>query len=364
MIYLTHARTAYTTNCELLDDLKYPQRVHWFPESYTRAKSGLVYPPHFVMQKVLDPEVVASVAAVPAKTAFIFASGNTNLAGTTRPIMDNRLGYIYKFLPLTLTNIFAGRTAQQFGEVALVQTDASACASSLKVLMDAEMLITHYGFDRVIVLAGEDQVANSTLDFFGETKASKAPDDHRAPSAFDSKNGGFHVGQGATLAVFETKSALSGEPIARLISACAASEHSTNPIGQLESGEGFTNAIRGALVQGEVPPGLITVVKTHGTGTDSNNLAERNALEAGLRNFIATSYKPTIGHTMGASGLLESILLLKSLRGGLVPKIENRTEDDHKFLSEDASSPKQGYMLSLAAGMGNIYAAAIFDWRV
>lgn len=368
MIYLTHTHAVCTTHCEMLSDLKYPQKVHWFPESYARVKSGLVYPPHVIMQRALDAArgtgATDAIYAKPAKTAFIFASGSSTLAGATRTHKPTCLSYDYKFLPLTLTNIYAGRTAQQFGQVDLVQTDASACASSLKVLMDVCTLIQQYGFERVVVLTGEDQVSNSSLDFFGETGASLAPDDRRLPSAFDGTNGGFHVGQGAALAVFETDTALSGTPLARLVSAYAASEQSTNAIGQLESGEGFIKAITGALSYGGVPYRKVSVVKTHGTGTASNNVAERNALKATLPSFVATSYKPTIGHTMGASGLLESLLLIHSLRDGKVPAIANRTELDEVFLSQDSPAPDHGYLLSVAAGMGNIYAAAVFDWRV
>ena len=79
-----------------------------------------------------------------------------------------------------------------------------------------------------------------------------------------------------------------------------------------------------------------------------------------MPDFIATSYKQKIGHTMGSSGLLETCLLLDDIRNGFVPKIENRTEDDDVYLSHDAVPPK-GLILSLAAGMGNIYSAVIME---
>ena len=122
----------------------------------------------------------------------------------------------------------------------------------------------------------------------------------------------------------------------------------------------------GALDSRQVSRSSITVVKTHGTGTKSNNIAERNAIDKvlGNYNFIATSFKPTIGHTMGASGLLETCLLLDALKQtGKVPAIKNRTEHDPVFISED-TKPGSGMIMSLAAGMGNIYSAAIFDPKV
>ena len=78
---------------------------------------------------------------------------------------------------------------------------------------------------------------------------------------------------------------------------------------------------------------------------------------------MATSYKQRIGHTMGASGLLESLMLFDDMKRGYIPGILNRTEDDDVFLSQECAVP-EGYVLSLAAGMGNIYSAAIFNTRV
>jgi 3-oxoacyl-(acyl-carrier-protein) synthase len=83
----------------------------------------------------------------------------------------------------------------------LIMTDCSACASSIKVMMDVQNLINHYDFDRVIVLTVEDQVSNLALEFFGEAKAILSEEEAKTikPSAFDNKNYGFYVGQGAAL---------------------------------------------------------------------------------------------------------------------------------------------------------------------
>lgn len=367
MIYLTDYRTASTTHAELIDELQYPQKVHWFPDTYARKDTGLVYAPHKLAEKVLDAELLKRLKENPVKTAFILASGNSHFAGINqKTTAKTRLSYEYKILPLTLTQVYAGRIAQMCGAQDMVTTDASACASSLKVMMQVRELIEYYNFKRVVVLSVEDAVTNLVLSFFGETNACLSDTDELLgilPSAFDSINGKFHVAQGAVFAVFEHCSIAENKQ-AKLLSAYSASEASTNAIGQLESGEGFINAMIGALdvLESRKP---ISIVKTHGTGTPSNNKAEKNALDTILdKGFIATSLKPTIGHTMGASGLLETCLLLDSLREtGKVPAIKNRTEEDRVFISED-TTPRDGLILSLAAGMGNIYSCAIFDYQL
>ena len=211
-------------------------------------------------------------------------------------------------------------------------------------------------------------MSNAVREFFGESRAVlTAKEETEAgvkPSAFDSKNRGFYVGQGAALAVFESEWAvnkLNRDPLARLVGAYSASEASTNAIGQCEDGQGFTKAIEGTLRYSGALRQDIKIVKAHGTGTESNNKAEKAAImSAGLSDFVVTSYKQKIGHTMGSSGLLESLLLLEDMKKGFVPPIENRTESDSVFLSEPTKPPK-GLVLSLAAGMGNIYSAAIFE---
>lgn len=361
MIYLRDYRLAHTTFTELLDDIRHPQTVHWFPETYNKVNTGLFYPPHRLAEKVLDPELAKSLRENPVgKTAFILAAGNGHFAGIN-PLNrgKSRLTYEYKFLPMTLTQVFAGKVAQSFGAVDHIVTDSSACASSLKTLMDVQTLIRFYGFNRVIVLAFEDAVSNLVLDFFGEAQASLALKDQEAgikPSAFDDTNHGFHVGQGAVLAVFDDMPDIKAK--ARLLGAYTAAEACGNAIGQTDNGEGFKKAAVGALETAKLTPACISVVKTHGTGTKSNNQAEKTALTSLLPDFVATSYKQVIGHTMGASGLLETCMLIDNMTNGFVPAIPNRTTEDDVFLSHDVEAPK-GAILSLAAGMGNVYSAAV-----
>ena len=363
-IYLTDYRTASTTQTEMLENILYPQRVHWFPDTYKNVRSGLVYAPHKLAEKVLDAKLIADLKMRKGKTGFILAAGNSHFAGVhNKTGVDNNLTYDYKFLALSLTQVYAGRIAQSCGANDMVVTDASACASSLKVMMSVMEMFKLYGFDRVIVLTLEDAVSNPVLKFFGESKAVLTQPQEEAgilPSAFDEVNFGFNIGQGAAFAVFENAK-YAQNPRAQLLGAYSASEVSTNAIGQREDGQGFVRAAAGAIQIANISSSDIQVVKTHGTGTKSNNLAEKSALQQIFHSkFVATSFKQRIGHTMGASGLLETLLLLDSIKIGIVPAILNRTKEDSVYLSTAAEVSSKANILSLAAGMGNIYSAAIF----
>jgi 3-oxoacyl-[acyl-carrier-protein] synthase-1 len=291
------------------------------------------------------------------------ASGNSHFAGISPRRYDNSIEYTYKFLPLTLTQVYAGRIAQSLNATDSITTDASACASSLKVMMDVIHMIKLYKFDRVIVLSVEDAVSNSTLEFFGESKANltlEQENENIKPSAFDELNKGFRVAQGAVMAIFESEKIARNQNI-ELLGAYTSSEECSNAIGQREDGQGFTKSIQGSMDMADSPS--IEVIKTHGTGTASNNISERNGIEGVFSSFVATSLKPKIGHTMGASGLLETCLLIDEMKNGFIPSILNRTNDDTVFLSKPRAT-KGGNILSLSAGMGNIYSSAIFNLKV
>lgn len=365
MIYLSHINTACTEHTDVIDDCQYPQRVHWFPETYDRVKTGMVYPPHVLASMVLKEETINAVKEKPAKSAFILAGGSQGWADVKSKQEYNeshRLYYRYKLPLVCLTNIYAGRVASMFEVKDYVATDASACASSIKVLMDVQNLMRNYGFDRVIVLGVEDAVNNSTLDFFGQAKASLLLKDEGSikPSAFDSINAGFNIGQGAVCAVFETEDVLTAYPKSRFLGAYTAAEDNSNPLGQRPDGDGYRKAIEGAMFAAKASPEDVKIIKTHGTGTPTNNAAEKSAITSVFNDFVATSYKQRIGHTLCASGLMETGLILKDIERGIIPKIINRTERDDKFLSEDSQVP-DGHVLSLAAGMGNVFSAALFS---
>jgi 3-oxoacyl-(acyl-carrier-protein) synthase len=232
--------------------------------------------------------------------------------------------------------------------------------------MDAMSLIRVHGYERVVILAVEDQINTVMLEFFGETRAvltlEEMTRDGVLPSAFDSVNRGFFIGQGAAIALLETeRSAVAGsrQPIAELLSASVVSERYTNALGQSEDGMGYQTAIREALRLGGVPASSIDLVKTHGTGTDSNNRAEAAGIEAAMgREFVATSYKQLIGHTMGPSGLIELLMALQDAKSGVVRGIPNRTGGDERFLRKD-SAMEVRRILSLSSGMGNVFGAAV-----
>jgi len=372
-VYLTCGLVRYTEQSHAMQGIAFPTSVHFFPQLYRNAHMGLISPAQRLLDDVVDeatrklqPE---SNKASNAQRALILAAGNTVFAGTQirKRQAGSVLDYESRNRTLQTTQVQAGRVAQALAATGHISTDTSACASSMKALMDALHLIQQHGFESVGIVAVEDQVSLGILDFFGDMGICLSQAELEQgirPSAFDSHNRGFLIAQGAALVWLETEASMrqSGrQPLARLLAAVTAGESCNNPWGQDPQGTGYESAIQWALRQAQRLPSSIDLVKTHGTGTVLNNLAEAAALRRVFADrLLATAYKPRIGHTFGASGLLESVLAITDARAGVVRGIANRSETDNVFLSHDQNHRIQ-HILALSAGMGNVYGAAIWE---
>src|SRR5262245_30629159 len=268
-IFITAHEVVTAPEATLVEDVAYPQYVHWFPDTYQGVASGLHYPPARVAQRVLTDEVrraAAAAAAQGGRSAFLLAAGNTTFVGLTprkfKP--DGPFAYTYRLPPLSLTNIYAARVAQELGCADHISTDATACASSMKSLMDAVSLIRAHGYERVALLAVEDQVNTVMLEFFGETRAvltvAEMEKEGVRPSAFDPKNRGFFIGQGAAFALIESERSMRAggrAPLAELKSATVVAERHSNAVGQRDDGAGYRDAVAEALRLADAAPGSV-----------------------------------------------------------------------------------------------------------
>ena len=82
-----------------------------------------------------------------------------------------------------------------------------------------------------------------------------------------------------------------------------------------KSAEGSYRAL--TKVMEEIDPELISMVNLHGTATMFNDEMEAVALErAGLSNIPVNSLKGYFGHTLGAAGLLETLVTMSAFEDG------------------------------------------------
>lgn len=130
------------------------------------------------------------------------------------------------------------------------------------------------------------------------------------------------------------------------------------------TGDGLAFAIRAALREASLGAAAIGMVNPHGTATLYNDEMESRALHlAGLCGTPCNSLKPYFGHTLGASGVIESIVTVHGLAEGSVFGVKGYAECGVPYplnISAEHRTTRTDAALKTASGFGGCNAAAVF----
>lgn len=201
-------------------------------------------------------------------------------------------------------------------------TLSSACASSNTAIGMAADLITD-GVADLVVVAGTDTVSLSIVAGFSSLRAIG----HQATAPF-SNPAGLTLGEGAGVLLLESLEharCRGATPLAEILGYGLSGDayHETAPDPQ---GRGVYSAIVSALEASGLGAEQVDLVSAHGTGTDANDGAEVTGTYCIVPLTVPiTSSKSFLGHTLGASGVLELILALSCAERGRIPHTANFT---------------------------------------
>jgi 3-oxoacyl-[acyl-carrier-protein] synthase-1 len=135
--------------------------------------------------------------------------------------------------------------------------------------------------------------------------------------------------------------------------------------GPSRTGEELYQAIDQAMRSAGVETGAIDLISAHGTATIYNDEMEAKAITlAGLQDVPVNSLKGYYGHTLGAAGLIESVISLHSMKAGLIiPTLgfsEMGVTKPLNVCRQLEEKPIQ-HCLKTASGFGGCNAAVIFS---
>ena len=236
---------------------------------------------------------------------------------------------------------------------------SNACVSGVLAVATAKRLITQNRYDHIFV-AGGDLVTQFILSGFNSFQAlSEEP-----CRPYCKTRTGINIGEvAASVLVTKDQSLLIDESVVVLGEAsCNDANHISGPS---RTGEGLYRSIESALKQANLTSEDIDYISAHGTATSFNDEMEAIAFNrASLQNTPLNSLKGYFGHTLGASGLLETIIGMHSLH-------QNTLYASLGFKELGVSQPinvikktKKQYIksfLKTASGFGGCNTAAIFQ---
>lgn len=231
---------------------------------------------------------------------------------------------------------------------------SNACISGLCAQIVAMRQLRAGKFGTVIV-TGSDVQSRFIISGFQSFKALS----QEACRPFDADRKGLNLGEAAATIIFKYKTP---SPEDWVLLRGAIRNDANHISGPSRTGEGSFRAIRTIL--GDVKPEELALVSVHGTSTAYNDEMESIALtRAGLQNVPVNSLKGCFGHTMGAAGILETILSMASIDEGIVLGTRGYSKCGVSCpldISPDVRQTSKRAFIKLLSGFGGCNAAAMF----
>ena len=227
----------------------------------------------------------------------------------------------------------ARRLADAFGNPNPAVVVSNACISGLAALLQGRRMLLSGRFDHVVVVGAEVQSRFIVTGFQSLKALSEAP-----CKPFDAARDGLNLGEAAAAVVLGF-----GESPSR-------------------TGEGSYKALRYVLKH--TSPEELAFVNVHGTSTLYNDEMEAIAIDrAGLLDVPVNALKGTFGHTMGAAGILESILSMHAVDTGLVLPTRGFSElgvsRPVRVSAQTGTTDKRAFV-KLLSGFGGVNGALLF----
>ena len=203
----------------------------------------------------------------------------------------------------------AERIGHFFEAANQVEVISNACISGVSALVVAKRWIESGRYKRVIV-AGGDILSHFITSGFLSFRSVSA---HRC-RPYDIQRDGLSLGEACGAVLLETQ----GNTNHIILSGGAISNDANHISGPSRTGDGLALAINQAMEEAGALPKDISFINAHGTATVYNDEMESKAIHlAGLSAVPVNSLKPYFGHTLGASGIIETILCIEQLKEGI-----------------------------------------------
>lgn len=233
---------------------------------------------------------------------------------------------------------------------------SQACISGVSALLSAKMYLESGKYKHIVVTGG-DVLSKFIVSGFQSFKA-------LSPSRckpFDALRDGLSLGEGAATIILSIADENSLPANSIVIKAGATSNDANHISGPSRTGEGLYRAIKNTLKDFDIQN--LAFINAHGTATLYNDEMEAIAISrAGLEHIPVNSLKSYIGHTLGAAGLIETIVCSHSLLNSQLIKtlgFNNLGVSKNLNVITETTGFKATECLKTASGFGGCNAAVL-----
>ncbi len=267
-------------------------------------------------------------------------------------------------IPMLMPNGAAGLIAIDYQIKGPCFSVASACASGADGIGTAWLMLKSGMIDAALAGAAETTVCSTGVAAFDRVGAMSRRNGvySMTPQPFDKNRDGLVMGEGAAVLVLETESHAKsrGANILAELAGYGATSDAFHVTAPHENGVGGAAAMCMALASAKATVDDLGYINAHGTGTALNDQSETRAIKAAFGEkayqIPISSTKSMTGHMMGATGALEAIFCVQTVREGVLPPtIHYETPDpecDLDYIPNEAREKKIDLAISNAFGFG------------
>ncbi len=264
-------------------------------------------------------------------------------------------------IPKLMLNAASGQLSIQYGLRGPNYAVATACASATNAMGDAFKAIQYDEADVMVTGGAEAAITPMGISGFANMRALSERNDapQKASRPFDRDRDGFVLSEGAGMLVFEELE-FAKKRGARIYAevlgygASADAGHITQPD---EAGIGAARAMKRALEDAELDPSQLDYINAHGTSTLLGDQAETAAVKRVFgehaKKLSISSTKSQLGHLLGASGGVELVATVLSIRDNVIAPTINLDVPDP--LCDLDYTPHQPRERRVATAMSNSF---------
>jgi 3-oxoacyl-[acyl-carrier-protein] synthase II len=277
--------------------------------------------------------------------------------------------------PFAVTKIMPNSAAAHIGIQLGVQGPSAAPALACSCGTDAMGLgfdlIRRGDADMVICGAAESTIAPVIVAGFIAMRAmSRRNDDPEgACRPYDEDHNGFVIGEGGGVVILESRESVErrgAEPYAKItgVGRTTDAHNITDPD---PKGRGILRAMQIAVKNSGIDGEQIGYINPHGTGTVAGDPPESQAMAKINPNTKVSATKSTLGHSLGASGAIETVICALAVKNRTIPPMRNLDKladgcaDLDYVVNEPRDVPDLEAALCANLGVGGHNAAIVLE---
>lgn len=343
---------------ESLWNLPFPCFVSLIPDEKLEAESARELSAEVLVSLQTKFEKIAMLSAVKAvkqsgidpaseRVVFILSSTKGNVG-----LLEDENSDLERVTPAHT----ARKVANFFGNPNMPITVSNACISGLCAQIEAYRCLKSGQYDTAVVV-GADVLSPFIVAGFQSLKA--LSDEQCRP--FSANRRGLNLGEAAAAVVYT----LADESADGWRMLAGAVRNDANHIsGPSRTGEGSYRALMSVLAESGLSADDLACLNVHGTSTMYNDEMESIAItRAGLAAVPVNAMKGYFGHTLGAAGVLETLLSMRAVEAGEVPATRGFDElgvSMPVLVSSEAVGTQKKAFVKLLSGFGGCNATAAF----